>query len=63
MAEIRRKIKEIRLQRKMTNQITTKVRKIVSRNLKKKKASKRAHNSKRNDNTWMHAIIKGICIT
>ena len=62
-AELRREIKEIRLQVRMTNQMMIKVRKIVSRNLKKKKVSKRAHNSKRNDNTWMHAIIKGICIT
>ena len=61
-AELRRKIKEIRLQVRMTNQMMIKVRKIVSRNLKKKRVSKRALNNKRNDNTWMHEI-KGICIT
>ena len=61
-AELRRKIKEIRLQVRMTNQMMIKVRKIVSRNLKKKKVSKRALNNKRNDNIWMHEI-KEICIT
>ena len=62
VAELRRKIKEIRLQERMTNQMMIKVRKIVSRNLKKKRVSKRALNNKRNDNTWMHEI-NGICIT
>ena len=62
VAELRRKIKEIRLQVRMTNQMMIKVRKIVSKSLKKKKVSKRALNNKRNDNTWMHEI-KEICIT
>ena len=62
MVEFRRKIKEIRLHKKMTPQMTMKVTKTALKNLKKKRVSKRAHSRKRNDNTWMR-VINGICIT
>ena len=64
MAEFRRKIKEIRLHKKimMPLMMMIKVKKIVSRSLRKKRVSKRAHNSKRNVSTWMRAINE-ICTT